>query len=103
MSTTPDALDTPDAPAPPAPVQLAEPLRRIRAAYTDRAVTVYQAYAPSLGLPAAREGRFAAAWKRERMVWIIKPRSQSSTTLPAAVSWTRSTRWESARLWGGTA
>ena len=72
MSTTPDALDALDAPAPPAPVQLAEPLRRIRALYTEETVTVYQAYAPALGLPAARDGRFPAAWKRERMTW-IKP------------------------------
>ncbi|AJE86090.1 DUF4291 domain-containing protein [Streptomyces physcomitrii] len=35
-------------------------------------MTVYQAYPPALGLPAAREGRFPAAWKRERMTW-IKP------------------------------
>ncbi|MFJ9414887.1 DUF4291 domain-containing protein [Streptomyces sp. NPDC101227] len=54
--------------APPAP----EPLRRIRALHTERTVTVYQAYAPALGVPAARDGRFPAAWKRERMTW-IKP------------------------------
>ncbi|KPC62087.1 DUF4291 domain-containing protein [Streptomyces chattanoogensis] len=49
-----------------------EPVRRIRALHTERTVTVYQAYAPALGLPAARDGRFPAAWKRERMTW-IKP------------------------------
>ncbi|MGW1377680.1 DUF4291 domain-containing protein [Streptomyces sp. NPDC002446] len=49
-----------------------EPVRRIRARHTERTVTVYQAYAPALGLPAARDGRFPAAWKRERMTW-IKP------------------------------
>lgn len=48
------------------------PSRQIRAVHTERTVTVYQAYAPALGLPAAREGRFPAAWKRERMTW-IKP------------------------------
>ncbi|MEU7552362.1 DUF4291 domain-containing protein [Streptomyces sp. NPDC044571] len=48
------------------------PLRQIRAAHTATTVTVYQAYAPRLGLPAARDGRFPAAWKRERMTW-IKP------------------------------
>ncbi|MGW0364291.1 DUF4291 domain-containing protein [Streptomyces sp. NPDC002990] len=48
------------------------PLRRIRAAHTDTTVTVYQAYAPRLGVPAARDGRFPPAWKRERMTW-IKP------------------------------
>ncbi|MCB5178836.1 DUF4291 domain-containing protein [Streptomyces antimicrobicus] len=49
-----------------------EPYRRIRAAHTDSTVTVYQAYHPRLGLPAARDGRFPAEWKRERMTW-IKP------------------------------
>jgi len=56
-----------DAPEPPA-----EPRRRIRALHTDTTVTVYQAYSPALGLPAVRDGRFPAAWKRERMTW-IKP------------------------------
>ncbi|MFF9068098.1 DUF4291 domain-containing protein [Streptomyces sp. NPDC014891] len=49
-----------------------EPMHRVRALHTDRTVTVYQAYPPSIGLPAAREGRFPAAWKRDRMTW-IKP------------------------------
>jgi hypothetical protein len=49
-----------------------EPLRRIRALHTDTTVTVYQAYGPEIGVPAAREGRFPAAWKRDRMTW-IKP------------------------------
>ncbi|MEU5687012.1 DUF4291 domain-containing protein [Streptomyces venezuelae] len=44
----------------------------IRALHTDKTITVYQAYAPALGLPAARTGRFPAAWKRDRMTW-IKP------------------------------
>ncbi|MEV6955804.1 DUF4291 domain-containing protein [Streptomyces sp. NPDC051183] len=48
------------------------PNRQIRAAHTATTVTVYQAYGPHLGLPAARDGRFPAAWKRERMTW-IKP------------------------------
>ncbi|MEU9138918.1 hypothetical protein AB0D33_23665 [Streptomyces sp. NPDC048404] len=39
---------------------MAEPKHQIRARYTDSTVTVavYQAYAPELGLPTAREGRF---------------------------------------------
>ncbi|MFG3497258.1 DUF4291 domain-containing protein [Streptomyces sp. NPDC047928] len=45
---------------------------RIRAAHTDATVTVYQAYAPHIGLAAARDGRFPAAWRRDRMTW-IKP------------------------------
>ncbi|MGX7762900.1 DUF4291 domain-containing protein [Streptomyces angustmyceticus] len=65
MSTTPEAPEA-------APVPTTEPLRRIRARYTDTTVTVYQAYSPALGLPAARDGRFPAAWKRERMTW-VKP------------------------------
>ena len=48
------------------------PRHQIRARYTDTAVTVYQAYAPRLGVPAARDGRFPAEWKRGRMTW-IKP------------------------------
>ncbi|MEU5809458.1 DUF4291 domain-containing protein [Streptomyces sp. NPDC047718] len=48
------------------------PHRQVRAAHTDTTVTVYQAYAPRIGLPAARDGRFPPAWKRERMTW-IKP------------------------------
>ncbi|MFI2077041.1 MULTISPECIES: DUF4291 domain-containing protein [Streptomyces] len=45
---------------------------QIRASYTDSTVTVYQAYAPAIGLPAARDGRFPGSWKRDRMTW-IKP------------------------------
>ncbi|MGW3327647.1 DUF4291 domain-containing protein [Streptomyces virginiae] len=48
------------------------PTRAIRAAHTDTTITVYQAYSPALGVPAARDGRFPPAWKRERMTW-IKP------------------------------
>ncbi|MFH8725510.1 DUF4291 domain-containing protein [Streptomyces termitum] len=49
-----------------------EPKRRIRAAHTADTITVYQAYSPVIGVPAARDGRFPAAWKRDRMTW-IKP------------------------------
>ncbi|MFC6067525.1 DUF4291 domain-containing protein [Streptomyces ochraceiscleroticus] len=49
-----------------------EPARRIRAVHTATTVTVYQAYAPALAGPAARDGRFPATWKRDRMTW-IKP------------------------------
>lgn len=49
-----------------------EPKHQIRAQYTDSTITVYQAYAPGIGLPAAREGRFPEAWQRDRMTW-IKP------------------------------
>lgn len=50
----------------------APPARQIRALHTESTLTVYQAYAPGLGLPAARDGRFPAAWGRGRMTW-IKP------------------------------
>ncbi|MGQ4415282.1 DUF4291 domain-containing protein [Streptomyces sp. SAS_269] len=49
-----------------------EPKYRIRALHTDSTITVYQAYAPEIGLPAAREGRFPEVWQRERMTW-VKP------------------------------
>jgi hypothetical protein len=44
----------------------------IRAQHTDSTITVYQAYPPEIGLPAARDGKFPAAWGRGRMTW-IKP------------------------------
>ncbi|MFF8411554.1 DUF4291 domain-containing protein [Streptomyces omiyaensis] len=56
----------------PAPPSGDEPERRVRALHTDTTVTVYQAYPPEIGLPAARDGRFPAPWKRDRMTW-IKP------------------------------
>ncbi|MEW1860674.1 DUF4291 domain-containing protein [Streptomyces sp. NPDC088194] len=48
------------------------PRQQIRAVHTASTVTVYQAYAPEIGGPAVRHGRFPAAWKRDRMTW-IKP------------------------------
>ncbi|BCL19065.1 hypothetical protein GCM10017668_09080 [Streptomyces tuirus] len=45
---------------------------QVRARHTGSTITVYQAYRPEIGVPAARHGRFPAAWKRERMTW-IKP------------------------------
>ncbi|MET8094945.1 DUF4291 domain-containing protein [Streptomyces sp. NPDC005236] len=49
-----------------------EPPRRIRALHTASTITVYQAYRPEIGLPAARDGRFPSVWLRHRMTW-IKP------------------------------
>jgi hypothetical protein len=49
-----------------------EPKHQVRASYTDDTITVYQAYRPEIGLAAARDGRFPAAWKRDRMTW-VKP------------------------------
>ncbi|MFI5619457.1 DUF4291 domain-containing protein [Streptomyces sp. NPDC051567] len=72
----PDVTTTTGAPTAPAAATGAPatgtPPRGIRAAHTADTVTVYQAYGPHLGLPAARDGRFPPAWKRERMTW-IKP------------------------------
>ncbi|WP_433580219.1 DUF4291 domain-containing protein [Nocardia brasiliensis] len=48
------------------------PQREIRALHTESTITVYQAYSPALGGPAARDGRFPAAWQRDRMTW-VKP------------------------------
>ncbi|MFJ6883398.1 DUF4291 domain-containing protein [Streptomyces californicus] len=48
------------------------PRHEIRALHTAMTVTVYQAYRPAIGLPAARDGRFPEEWKRDRMTW-IKP------------------------------
>ena len=49
-----------------------QPQHTIRAAYSETTITVYQAYSPEIGLPAVRDGRFPAGWKRDRMTW-IKP------------------------------
>ncbi|MFF8477270.1 DUF4291 domain-containing protein [Streptomyces sp. NPDC015414] len=51
---------------------MAEPKFQIRAQHTDSTIIVYQAYSPAIGLPAARENRFPALWRRDRMTW-IKP------------------------------
>ena len=49
-----------------------QPKYQVRARHTATTLTVYQAYPPEIGLPAARDNRFPAAWKRDRMTW-IKP------------------------------
>jgi uncharacterized protein DUF4291 len=46
--------------------------RRVRAAYTNGTVTVYQAYSPEIARPATIAGRLVPPFKRERMTW-IKP------------------------------
>lgn len=62
-----------------------QPQHTIRATYSESTITVYQAYSPEIGLPAARDGRFPAAWKRDRMTWVIKQRSQTASTCTCAV------------------
>ncbi|MHA5049222.1 DUF4291 family protein [Streptomyces sp. SD15] len=54
-----------------------EPRRGIQAVYTASTVTVHQAHSPEIGQLAAEEGHFPPARKRDRMTWIIKPRSQT--------------------------
>ncbi|MEU3653191.1 DUF4291 domain-containing protein [Streptomyces sp. NPDC032161] len=75
-ATAPTAPTAPSVPAPSVPVPATtapvRPQHEIRALYTDTTITVYQAYAPFIGQPAARDGRFPEAWKRDRMTW-IKP------------------------------
>ncbi|MFF2350781.1 DUF4291 domain-containing protein [Kitasatospora sp. NPDC058115] len=72
-STAPNS-PAPDrtAPAGAPPDDAPEPRRRVRALHTGTTVTVYQAYPPEIGRAAARDGRFPAQWKRDRMTW-IKP------------------------------
>lgn len=48
------------------------PLRQVRAAYTDRVVTVYQAYSPEIAGPALAAGTFVPPFRLGRMTW-IKP------------------------------
>ncbi|MFE6177055.1 DUF4291 family protein [Streptomyces sp. NPDC056464] len=62
---------------------MSEPKYQIRALHTDSTVTVYQAYAPEIGLPAAREGCFPSVWQRDRMTWVIKRRSRTLSMPPA--------------------
>lgn len=45
------------------------PTYEIRALHTETTITVYQAYDPAIGVPAARDGRFPVSWKRDRMTW----------------------------------
>ncbi|MBW5485735.1 DUF4291 family protein [Streptomyces bambusae] len=70
--TTADARGSEDAYNAGSHEPVGEPRHRIRASHTEDTITVYQAYNPRLGLPAARDGRFPADWKRDRMTW-IKP------------------------------
>ncbi len=50
----------------------AEGSRRIRAAYDNETIVVYQAYSPAIALPALQAQRFVAPFSRSRMTW-IKP------------------------------
>lgn len=46
--------------------------RHVRASFTDRTITVYQAYSPQIADAALAAGTFTAPFKRDRMTW-IKP------------------------------
>jgi hypothetical protein len=50
----------------------ADPLRQIRAAQDEDALTAYQAYSSAIADPALVAGTFVAPFKRERTTW-IKP------------------------------
>jgi hypothetical protein len=54
------------------PVSEKVPNQQVRAVFTDRTITVYQAYSPAIADPAGNAGRFVAPFKRDRMTW-IKP------------------------------
>ncbi|GAA1875650.1 DUF4291 domain-containing protein [Actinomadura bangladeshensis] len=59
--------------------------REIRACYDRDSITVYQAYAPEIGLLAAEQGAFVPPFSRRRMTW-IKP---SFLWLMARSDWAR--------------
>jgi hypothetical protein len=46
--------------------------RLVRASFTDRDITVYQAYSPQIADAAVAAGTFVAPFKRDRMTW-VKP------------------------------
>ncbi|MDR7325687.1 hypothetical protein J2S44_005937 [Catenuloplanes niger] len=48
------------------------PARQVRAVFTDRTITVYQAYSPEIALPALAAGHFVPPFRPGRMTW-IKP------------------------------
>ncbi|GAA2205180.1 DUF4291 domain-containing protein [Streptomyces bangladeshensis] len=50
----------------------APPTHQVRAVYDAEAITVYQAYADRIALPALQAGTFVDPFKRARMTW-IKP------------------------------
>lgn len=51
---------------------LQRPERQIRAVFDAKTITVYQGYAPEIGVPAVARGRFPAHYDRDHMTW-IKP------------------------------
>lgn len=59
--------------------------REVRACYDRDSITVYQAYAPEIGLLAAEQGTFVPPFSRRRMTW-IKP---SFLWLMARSDWAR--------------
>lgn len=48
------------------------PAREIRAIYIEETIRVYQAYSPSIAIPAVNAQTFVSPFKMERMTW-IKP------------------------------
>ncbi|MEV7980478.1 DUF4291 family protein [Streptomyces sp. NPDC086519] len=62
-----------------------EPKFRSRARHTTSTLNVHQAHRPEIGGPAACTGQFPASWQRDRMTWVIKQRSQPTTTYAHAL------------------
>jgi hypothetical protein len=60
------------------------PERQVRALFTTRIITVYQAYPPDIAERALTEGTFAPPFKLERMTW-IKPSSLCGPDGPAGL------------------
>ncbi|QXJ26018.1 DUF4291 domain-containing protein [Actinomadura graeca] len=67
------------------------PTRQIRADHDRDTITVYQAYGPEIGGPAAEHGTFVPPFSRNRMTW-IKP---SFLWLMARSNWARERGQES--------
>jgi hypothetical protein len=61
-----------DAPPGPGDDHAGVEMRQVRARYTDRTITVYQAYPEEIARASVAAGRFVAPFKRDRMTW-IKP------------------------------
>ena len=51
---------------------MSNPLRQVRATFSEQTIRVYQAYSPEIAMGAVRAQTFVAPFKRERMTW-IKP------------------------------
>jgi hypothetical protein len=64
--------------------------RLIRAAYSARTITIYQAYSPEIAGQAVRAGTFVPPFSHDRMTW-IKPsfgwKAEQKTSSPVRIQW----------------